>query len=193
MTLVSGLIRDYPLGEVTAHVLGYVGTGRGAGADRRPAARAAGVPDRQERHREDLRQRPARPRQASVRFEVNALGREIKELYREDGEPGHGNQADRRSRSAALRARSACAPKPSACGGGPRRAHRRGSGAGLGADVRPRRVRQRRAPGDVARMARRPQGAAGEQGDRRPVPAGLDLQDDRRARRPRGGRGRARP
>ena len=80
--LDSGLLRDYPMGEVTAHVLGYVGPRRGGRADRRPAARAARVPHRQERHREDLRPRPARPRRAQP-LEVNALGREISELDRQ--------------------------------------------------------------------------------------------------------------
>ena len=30
IALNSGLLRDYPFGEVTAHMLGYVGAGRGA-------------------------------------------------------------------------------------------------------------------------------------------------------------------
>ena len=83
MTLVSGLVREYPAGELTAHVLGYVA----------PVAE-------QELTGDPLLELPEfrigkngieklydrlRGQAGLVRFEVNALGREIKQLYREDG------------------------------------------------------------------------------------------------------------
>ena len=87
VSVVSGLIRDYPLGQVTAHVLGYVG----------PVAK-------QELSGDPLLELPEfrigkngiekiydlalRGRAGLSRHEVNALGREIKQLYRQDGEPG---------------------------------------------------------------------------------------------------------
>ena len=87
VTLVSGLVREYPVGDVTAHVLGYVG----------PAAEQelTGDPllelpefrigkDGIER----IYDRSLRGRAGLIRFEVNALGREIKQLYRQDGVPG---------------------------------------------------------------------------------------------------------
>jgi penicillin-binding protein 2 len=87
VTVVSGLLREYPAGDITAHVLGYVG----------PVAE-------QELSGEPLLELPEfrigkngiekvydlalRGRAGLSRFEVNALGREIKQLYRQDGEPG---------------------------------------------------------------------------------------------------------
>jgi penicillin-binding protein 2 len=87
VSVVSGLIREYPLGQVTAHVLGYVG----------PVAK-------QELSGDPLLELPEfrigkngiekvydlalRGRAGLSRHEVNALGREIKQLYRRDGEPG---------------------------------------------------------------------------------------------------------
>ena len=87
VSVVSGLIREYPLGQVTAHVLGYVG----------PVAK-------QELSGDPLLELPEfrigkngiekvydlalRGSAGLSRHEVNALGREIKQLYRRDGEPG---------------------------------------------------------------------------------------------------------
>lgn len=87
VALDSGLLRDYPMREVTAHVLGYVG----------PVAE-------NELNGDSLLELPEfrigkngiektydgllRGRAGISRYEVNALGREIKQLYRQDGEPG---------------------------------------------------------------------------------------------------------
>ena len=63
LVLDAGLVREYPEGEVLAHVLGYVGPASEAEQARgsRAALADARVPDRQKRHRAGLRQAPARP------------------------------------------------------------------------------------------------------------------------------------
>ena len=189
--VVSGLIREYPAGEVTAHVLGYVGPVAQQELTGEPLLE---LPEFRigKNGVEKIYDQLLRGRPGISRFEVNALGREIKELHREDGEPGQaiGLTVDldlQRYVHGRLRAEA--------------------SASAVVLDVRTGEVLALASvptfdpgalvdgvqPGDLARMARRPQGAPGEQGHRRPVPAGLDLQDDRRARRSRGGRGRARP
>jgi penicillin-binding protein 2 len=87
VSVVSGLIREYPQGEVTAHVLGYVGpvAQRELTGDpllELPEFRIGkdGI--------EKIYDLALRGRAGLSRQEVNALGREIKQLYREDGEPG---------------------------------------------------------------------------------------------------------
>ena len=88
VVLDSGLLRDYPHGAMLAHVLGYVGAVNAAEqAEDGSAAAAARVPHRQERHRAQLR-RALRGRAGLSRVEVNAIGREIRELDRREGEPG---------------------------------------------------------------------------------------------------------
>lgn len=88
VTLDAGLLREYPAGEVTAHVLGYVGpvAERELSGDpllELPEFRI-GKNGIERMYDEELRGRAG-----LSRHEVNALGREIKELYRRDGEPGH--------------------------------------------------------------------------------------------------------
>jgi penicillin-binding protein 2 len=87
VALDSGLLRDYPLREVTAHVVGYVGPVAESELDgdsvlELPEFRIGknGI----EKTYESL----LRGRAGISRYEVNALGREIKQLYRQDGEPG---------------------------------------------------------------------------------------------------------
>ena len=133
-----------------------------------------------------------RGRAGLSRFEVNALGREIKELHRHDGEPGqdltltidldlqryvHQRLSAEESASAVvldvhsgdvLALVSVPTFDPA------------GFTNGLSRD-------------GLARAHHQPQGAAGQQGDRRPVSAGLDLQDDRGAGGARGRRRRPRP
>ena len=85
--VVSGLFREYPAGEVTAHVLGYVGPVAQQELTGEPLLELPefriGKNGVEKVYDQLLRGRPG-----ISRFEVNALGREIKELYREDGEPG---------------------------------------------------------------------------------------------------------
>jgi penicillin-binding protein 2 len=88
VTLDAGLLRDYPAGPLMAHVLGYVGpvSERELNGDpllELPEFRTGknGI--------EKVYDQALRGRAGLSRFEVNALGREIKELYRHDGEPGH--------------------------------------------------------------------------------------------------------
>jgi penicillin-binding protein 2 len=88
VALDAGLLRDYPAGQITAHVLGYVGpvSERELNGDpllELPEFRIGknGI--------ERVYDEVLRGRAGLSRFEVNALGREIKELYRHDGEAGH--------------------------------------------------------------------------------------------------------
>ena len=85
--VVSGLIREYPAGEITAHTLGYVGPVAQEELTGEPLFELPefriGKNGVEKVYDQVLRGRPG-----LSRFEVNALGREIKELHREDGEPG---------------------------------------------------------------------------------------------------------
>jgi penicillin-binding protein 2 len=85
--VVSGLIREYPAGEVTAHVLGYVGPVAPEELTGEPLLE---LPEFRigKNGVEKVYDQLLRGRAGISRFEVNALGREIKELHREDGEPG---------------------------------------------------------------------------------------------------------
>jgi penicillin-binding protein 2 len=85
--LDAGLVRQYPAGRAAAHVLGYVGpvSERELNGDpllELPEFRhgKAGIERRYDG--------ALRGEAGLSRFEVNALGREIKELYREDGKAG---------------------------------------------------------------------------------------------------------
>ncbi len=89
VVLDSTLLRAYPQGEVLAHVLGYVGPAnkdeQAADADpllRLPEFRI-GKNGIEHSYDQQLRGRAGRRR-----VEVNAIGREIRELDRDDGEPG---------------------------------------------------------------------------------------------------------
>ena len=88
VTLDAGLVRNYPAGALMAHVVGYVGpvSERELNGDpllELPEFRTgkSGI--------EKVYDPTLRGRAGLSRFEVNALGREIKELHRQDGEPGH--------------------------------------------------------------------------------------------------------
>ena len=87
--LDSGLLRDYPEGSVLAHVLGYVGAANPAeqAADEDPLLQLpefrigkSGI--------EHSYDRVLRGRAGLSRVEVNATGREIRELDRREGTPG---------------------------------------------------------------------------------------------------------
>ena len=89
VTVESALLRDYPYGDVLAHVLGYVGavspTEQAAADDpllQLPEFRIgkSGI--------ERSHDRTLRGRAGLSRVEVNAIGREIRELDRRDGVPG---------------------------------------------------------------------------------------------------------
>jgi penicillin-binding protein 2 len=87
VTVVAGLVRDYPAGDTAAHVLGYVGPVSEHELTGDPLLELSefrigknGI--------EKIYDHSLRGRAGLVRFEVNALGREIKQLYRQDGEPG---------------------------------------------------------------------------------------------------------
>jgi penicillin-binding protein 2 len=89
VVLESGLLRDYPHGDMLAHVLGYVGavnpTEQAADDDpllQLPEFRIgkSGI--------ERSYDRELRGRAGFSRVEVNAIGREIRELDRREGEPG---------------------------------------------------------------------------------------------------------
>jgi penicillin-binding protein 2 len=87
VTVVSGLVREYPAGGTTAHVLGYVGPVAEQELTGDPLLE---LPDFRigKNGIEKVYDQALRGRAGLIRFEVNALGREIKQLHRKDGEPG---------------------------------------------------------------------------------------------------------
>lgn len=89
VVLDSTLLRDYPHAEVLAHVLGYVGPVNEdeQAADPDPLMR---LPEFRigKNGIEHSYDRQLRGRAGQRRVEVNAIGREIRELDRDDGEPG---------------------------------------------------------------------------------------------------------
>src|SRR5918994_5501469 len=87
VTLVSGLVREYPAGDATAHVLGYVGPVSEQELTGDPLLE---LPEFRigKNGIEKIYDQALRGRAGLIRFEVNALGREIKQLYRQDGESG---------------------------------------------------------------------------------------------------------
>ncbi len=87
VSLDAGLLRDYPMGSIMAHVLGYVGPVSESELNGDPLLE---LPEFRTGKNgiEKVYDQALRGRAGISRFEVNALGREIKELYRYDGEPG---------------------------------------------------------------------------------------------------------
>jgi penicillin-binding protein 2 len=87
--LDAGLLRDYPHGPVLAHVLGYVGAVNQAeqAQDTDPLMQ---LPDFRigKNGIERSYDKALRGRSGLSRVEVNAVGREIRELDRREGEPG---------------------------------------------------------------------------------------------------------
>jgi len=87
IALDAGLVRDYPAGEAAAHVVGYVGPVAKSELNGDPLLE---LPEY--RHGksgiEKLYNDALRGEAGLSRVEVNALGREIQELHRRDGEPG---------------------------------------------------------------------------------------------------------
>jgi penicillin-binding protein 2 len=89
VVLDSGLLRQYPHGEVLAHVLGYVAAVNEAEQKEDPDPLLT-LPDFRigKSGIERSYDRPLRGRSGLSRVEVNALGREIREVERREGEPG---------------------------------------------------------------------------------------------------------
>jgi penicillin-binding protein 2 len=87
VTVVSGLIRAYPVGDTTAHVLGYVGPVSEQELTGDPLLE---LPEFRigKNGIEKIYDQALRGRAGLSRHEVNALGREIKQLYQRDGEAG---------------------------------------------------------------------------------------------------------
>ncbi len=87
--LDQALLRDYPHGPILAHVLGYVGPvdGRELETERDPLL---ALPEFRigKKGIEKRYDRRLRGRAGLSKVEVNALGREIRELEREEGDPG---------------------------------------------------------------------------------------------------------
>ena len=87
VALDAGLLRDYPAGEVLAHVVGYVGPVSEHELTGDPLLELpefrVGKSGIEKVYDQGLRGRPG-----LSRFEINAIGREIKELHRQDGTPG---------------------------------------------------------------------------------------------------------
>lgn len=89
VVLDSALSREYPHGAALAHVLGYVGAVSGSEQEEDPDPLLR-LPDFRTGKSgiEGRYDRILRGRAGSSRVEVNAIGREIRELGRDDGEPG---------------------------------------------------------------------------------------------------------
>jgi penicillin-binding protein 2 len=89
VVLDSGLLREYPYGDVLSHVLGYVGPVSQAEQQRDPDPLLQ-LPDFRigKSGIERTYDKMLRGRSGLSRVEVNAIGREIKELDRTEGEPG---------------------------------------------------------------------------------------------------------
>ncbi|WND02766.1 penicillin-binding protein 2 [Temperatibacter marinus] len=85
----SGMTRDYPYSHLAAHIVGYVGSPRPEDIGKDPLYQLPGFKlgrDGIERRYEDS----LRGRAGARRVEVNAVGREIRELDpRQDAEEGH--------------------------------------------------------------------------------------------------------
>jgi penicillin-binding protein 2 len=89
VVLDAALLREYPYGDVLAHVLGYVGAVSEAEQEEDPDPLLR-LPDFRigKNGVERGYDRRLRGRAGLSRIEVNAVGREIRELERNDGEPG---------------------------------------------------------------------------------------------------------
>jgi penicillin-binding protein 2 len=81
VSVVSGLIREYPMGKVAAHVLGYVGP---VSKEELTGDPLLELPEFRigKNGVERIYDQTLRGRAGVIRYEVNALGREIKPLHR---------------------------------------------------------------------------------------------------------------
>ena len=178
VVLDSGLLRDYPEGTVLAHVLGYVGAVNPAeqAADQDPLLQLpefrigkSGI----ERSYDAV----LRGRAGLSRVEVNAIGREIRELDRREGVPG----VDVRLALDLDLQRFCVARLSSELSASAVVVDVRSGGVLALASVpsfEPARLHRRPAAERLERAARRSAHAAGQQVHPGPVPAGLHLQDD---------------
>lgn len=89
VVLDAGLVRAYPHAQSLAHVLGYTGAPSEADVEADPDP-LLGLPDTRIGRSGIERQydRSLRGQAGVSRFEVNVVGREIREIDRRDGEPG---------------------------------------------------------------------------------------------------------
>jgi penicillin-binding protein 2 len=87
ITLDAGLVRTYPAGRVMAHILGYVGP---VAKDELTGDPLLALPEYRHGKNgiEKLYDEVLKGTAGVSRFEVNAVGREIKEFDRRDGQPG---------------------------------------------------------------------------------------------------------
>ena len=177
----SGRAGDYPYGGAAARMCSAMSRAVSEKrSDRRPAARAARLPHRQERRREAVRRRRCAATAGNSQVEVNAVGRVIREL--------DARARASRARTCVLTLDMRPAALRAAAPGG--RAERRRPWCSTCTTATCWRWRRRRAydPDAVRRAAltsrewqradRRPAAPADQQGDRRRICAGLDLQDD---------------
>src|SRR5690606_13565538 len=84
----EGQMRAYPLGEATAHIIGYIGRVNKAELTDDPLMLTPGFrigkTGVEKRYDDELRGQAGQ-----IRAEVNVLGREIRELSRTEGKRGH--------------------------------------------------------------------------------------------------------
>lgn len=169
-----GLARQYPYGPALAHVVGYVGAPSERDLTGDPLLE---LPDFRigksgvERALDDALRGSA----GTQKVEVNAFGRVIREVERDEGQARRRCAIDHRCRVAALHHRTAGRRKRRGRGDG--YLHRRDPRPGLGSRVRPQHVHQRAVGGTVERADQQSACAADQQDGLRAVSAWLHLQD----------------
>ena len=170
----AGTSRSYPFGPKLAHVIGYVAPPNEADVADDPLLALPGIRIGRA-GMEKYHDLGLRGRAGAVQLEVNAVGRVIRELDRQEGVPGEdvGLTIDSGLQEAVLNTLGDRERQR----GGDGLPQRRGAGDGHQPVVRSVGVQLRRLPGAVAGMDQRPAHAADQQGDVRPVCAGLHLQD----------------
>jgi len=186
VSIEVGQTRYYPLGGSTAHILGYVAQVSERRADGDPVLELPGfaIGKLGVEKQYDL---GLRGRAGARQVEVNAVGRVVRELARDEGETGQdltvtldaGLPAVRRA-AAGERAQRVCR--------GARRPYRRGPGAGSTPTFDPNAFNRSLSAAQWRSWMNDPLRAAGQQGHRRAIRPRLHLQDRRGA-----GRAQVRP
>ena len=169
-----GTTRHYPFGPSLAHVVGYVAPPSEADVADDPMLALPGI--RVGRAGlEKYHDLALRGRAGAVQLEVNAVGRVIRELDRQEGMPGEDVGLDHRRRAAAA------GDRPAGRRERERRRARRRNGEVLAMATNPSfdptLFNSGVSQAQWVRMDHQPPRAADQQGDRGPVRARLDLQD----------------
>src|ERR1700719_121694 len=173
LSIDQGVTRRYPFGETTAHIVGYVAAVSEQELDGDPLLE---MPDFRigKSAVEKSQDLELRGTAGTSQVEVNALGRVVRDLARVAGKPGQDAVTSLDMAMQEFVTRRCSSEQSVACV--LLDAHRRYPGARLEPELRSAAVLDRAHLGDVAGARKRPAQAAVEQGDRRRLPAGLDVQ-----------------